>query len=286
MAETKTRSTIGIDKVHYAIMTDEIAETYGPIKRLAGAIDMSVSTTTNDATQYADNGAWDTVNSEAETAVQLQLVDITPAIKAEILGLKMDENGVLMTGQTTSAPYIALGFEAIKSDKVNKRFVWFLKGRASTSDENYHTLEGGAPTLQEPTMNITFINRAKDGLKKFEVDTDADTNGVTEDWFAKVYEPNTTAIANADLSSIGMGALTLTPAFDPNVLEYETDTTNATNTINVTLADPGATVSILNGTIPVPNGSAATWEEGENTVTIKVTNGTATKTYTVVVTKS
>ena len=33
------------------------------------------------------------------------------------------------------------------------------------------------------------------------------------------------------------------------------------------------------------NGSSATWEEGENTVVITVTNGGSSKTYTVTVTK-
>ena len=42
------------------------------------------------------------------------------------------------------------------------------------------------------------------------------------------------------------------------------------------------------GEAEVDNGSAATWQEGSNTVTIKVTaaDGKTTKTYTVTVTKS
>ena len=53
-----------------------------------------------------------------------------------------------------------------------------------------------------------------------------------------------------------------------------------------TAAYNGATIVITNGSTTVANGSAATWETGENTLTIVVTNGTATKTYTVTVTKS
>lgn len=44
-------------------------------------------------------------------------------------------------------------------------------------------------------------------------------------------------------------------------------------------------VTITNGTTPVENGSAATWQTGVNTLTIKVTNGGVSKTYTVTVTK-
>lgn len=43
---------------------------------------------------------------------------------------------------------------------------------------------------------------------------------------------------------------------------------------------------IKNGSTVVENGGSATWSSGENVVTVKVTNGSAEKTYTVTVTKS
>ena len=90
---------------------------------------------------------------------------------------------------------------------------------------------------------------------------------------------------SARLSGLTIGALSLTPAFDPDVTEYTATTTNATNTITATPEDEGAEVSILNGETPVTNGTAATWQEGANTVTITVTNGEAEEVYTVTVTK-
>lgn len=91
---------------------------------------------------------------------------------------------------------------------------------------------------------------------------------------------------SARLSGLTIGALTLTPTFEPDTTEYTANTTNATNTITATLEDDDATVTILNGETPVENGTAATWQEGANTVTITVKNGTAQKVYTVVVTKT
>ena len=90
---------------------------------------------------------------------------------------------------------------------------------------------------------------------------------------------------SARLSGLTIGALSLTPEFDPDVTEYTATTTNATNTITATPEDEGADVSILNGETPVTNGTAATWQEGANTVTITVTNGEAEEVYTVTVTK-
>lgn len=90
----------------------------------------------------------------------------------------------------------------------------------------------------------------------------------------------------ADLSSLTIGALTLTPAFDADVTEYTVETSNATNKVTAAAADENATIQILNGETEIENGSSASWETGENTLTINVTNGSAEKTYTVTVTKS
>ena len=87
---------------------------------------------------------------------------------------------------------------------------------------------------------------------------------------------------NARLSGLTIGALTLTPEFDPDTTEY----TATTNTVTATPEDGDATVTILNGENPVENGTAATWTEGDNTLNITVENGTAQKIYTVTVTKS
>lgn len=75
------------------------------------------------------------------------------------------------------------------------------------------------------------------------------------------------------------------PTFDPDVVSYTANTTNATNTITATPEDESAEVTILNGETPVTNGQAATWIEGANTVTITVKKDTAQNVYTVTVTK-
>lgn len=66
---------------------------------------------------------------------------------------------------------------------------------------------------------------------------------------------------------------------------YTLATSNNQNKITATPADANATVEINLGIAPVENGTAATWAAGENTLTIKVTNGNSAKTYTVTVTK-
>lgn len=96
------------------------------------------------------------------------------------------------------------------------------------------------------------------------------------------------ASADATLADLKIGALALSPAFAAATTSYTAATTNASNTVTATPADAGATIEITVGDKPTDNGSAVTWASGANTVKIKVTaaDGTATKTYTVTVTKS
>lgn len=101
----------------------------------------------------------------------------------------------------------------------------------------------------------------------------------------QTYTITLTREADCTLSALTIGSLILEPAFDKDVLEYTTTTTNATNTVTATPTSEDATVTILNGETPVESGSAATWEEGENILSIEVANGEESQTYTVTVTK-
>lgn len=97
-----------------------------------------------------------------------------------------------------------------------------------------------------------------------------------------------TPSADATLSALKLGNLSLSPAFTSAGITYTASTEAATTTITATPANAGAKIEIKVGAKVIENGKAATWAEGENTVTINVTaeDGTTTKTYTVTVTKS
>lgn len=69
--------------------------------------------------------------------------------------------------------------------------------------------------------------------------------------------------------------------FQPGVTKYKVTTPNATDTITATAYDEGATPVIKNGATAVTSGTAATWVNGHNTVTVTVTNGSASTVYTI-----
>lgn len=92
-------------------------------------------------------------------------------------------------------------------------------------------------------------------------------------------------VDNALLADLKIGGLTLTPKFDTSTESYTVTTTEATNTITAFPESATANIEIKVGTTQVTNGGKATWNSGSNTVTVKVTDGEQTKTYTVTVTK-
>lgn len=91
------------------------------------------------------------------------------------------------------------------------------------------------------------------------------------------------------LSTLAIGSLELTPAFDPNVTEYAATTTNATNKITATASNEKFTVAIESDDAAIALNGTATWKTGENEVTITVSSGDGEdankKVYIVTVTK-
>lgn len=69
------------------------------------------------------------------------------------------------------------------------------------------------------------------------------------------------------------------------MLEYTATTSNATNKVTATATDPYAEIEILVGETEIENGESASWEVGENTLTITVSGGAPDTVYTVTVTR-
>ena len=91
---------------------------------------------------------------------------------------------------------------------------------------------------------------------------------------------------SANLLRLTIGSLALTPTFDSAKTSYTATTTNATNKVTAVAENVDAEIEIKNGSTTVSNGSSASWSVGANTLTVKVTSGMLTKTYTVTVTRS
>ncbi len=97
-----------------------------------------------------------------------------------------------------------------------------------------------------------------------------------------------TPSSDAALSDLRIGSLTLSPSFSSTVTSYTTSTYNATNTITAIPADGSASIQVKVNGAEIDNGTAASWQNGSNTVAVTVIaeDKETTKSYTVTVVKS
>lgn len=93
---------------------------------------------------------------------------------------------------------------------------------------------------------------------------------------------------NARLSALTVGSLSLSPAFDGDVLSYTATASAATAAINATTEVAGAQVAIAYNNANVKNGGTVTWlaDGTAHPLTVTVKNGNETVVYTVNVTKA
>lgn len=97
---------------------------------------------------------------------------------------------------------------------------------------------------------------------------------------------------DAKLQSLTIGALSLTPTFDPDTLSYTASAASNVASAVVTAvpavnaATLGITATAGTSTKNVVNGTAATLSTGANVIGVEVKNGNEVKVYTVTVTKA
>ena len=283
--------TIGLDNMVYSKITEGSngEEIYGAVKKLAKSISVDLSVELLEAILYADDGASDAVKEFKKGTLGLGVDDIGNETAADLLGVAIDTNGAVVSTAEDVAPYAAIGFRA-KKPNGKYRYFWLYRVKFGIPGTTLAT-KGDSISFQTPKIEGTVMRRNKvDGRGKhpWKIEITEGETGVVQTavdaWFDTVYEPAYTDLG-VRLSNLAIGSVSLTPTFDTNTTEYTASTSNATNTITATAADNTAAIVVAVNGNSLTNGSAASWNNGENTVVITVTKGSSSKTYTVTVTK-
>lgn len=179
---------VGLRDLHYAVLTsdDSTGVEYDTPKPIVGAINATITPTTNSATLYADDGAAETATALGEITVALNTKDLPSEVQADLLGHEVNSEGVLIRKSTDVAPYVAIGFKSEKSNG-KFRYVWLYKGKFQPSEQAYNT-KTDTPEFQTPTINGTFVRREFDDAWQATGDEDDDTFTGGDTWFDEVYE--------------------------------------------------------------------------------------------------
>ena len=285
-------STIGLDRPFYAKITEDPVtgyETYGAPQRMAKAISADLSVELAEATLYADDGPAEVVKEFKSGILSLGIDELYSGVAADLIGVTVDANGVVISTSEDGPPAVAIGFRAKKANG-KYRYFWLYKIKFGVPGNALAT-KGDSITFNTPKLEGTVMRRNKpdgNGNHPWKAEVLEGETGVIQtavnNWFNSVYEPSYTD-AGVSLSALAIGSVSLSPTFAAGTTEYTASTSNATNTVTATAADNAATVVITVNGNSLTNGSSATWETGENTVIVTVTKGSSSKTYTVTVTK-
>lgn len=291
MAE-KNKVKFGLKNVHIAKMTTTTdpttgkeAYSYAAPKAWPGAVSLSMDMQGGLSPFYADDRKYYVTYSHTGYEGDLESALVPDFIKEEIFGDTIDENGILSENTQDQPNEFALLFEFDGDAKATRHILYnCTMTRPSLGSQTKE--ETAEPQTESATISASPRG---DGLLHTQTTSETPVANYNA-WYDSVYVPAADDGGDeteaAKLSSLSIGSLTLTPAFDADTISYTATTENATNTITATAAE-GITVAIKNGDTDVESGAAATWEDGENTVTITASaDGMATTTYTVVVTKS
>lgn len=165
---------------------------YGAPFKIAPAVSASISPSTSDDAFYADDVALISNQTISSIAVELETADIKDEIVAKLMGLEIDEKGVVHDNVNKVAPKVALAFRSLKSNNKYK-YVVLYKGSFGVGEDEYATKEDSI-SFKTTTITGTFLPTVFNGDWRASVNEDA--NGVDaatiKEWFTKVYGATTT----------------------------------------------------------------------------------------------
>lgn len=189
-------ATIGLDNLFYSKITEDENgnETYGTPVKLAKAISADISVELNEASLFADDAEAESIKAFKSGKLSLGVDDIGVEAAEDLTGASTDDNGVLVSTSDDLAPYVAVGFRALRANG-KYRYFWLYRVKFATPSTSLAT-KGDSIAFQTPSIEGTIMRRNKvDGQGNHPWKTEVTEGGknVTDEtitsWFTSVYEP-------------------------------------------------------------------------------------------------
>lgn len=278
MAKTKLRKTITNVGYAPALIDQETGGiTYGDVvwfvHNEAGGREYSASPNGETTSIYADGMEVYSAEENHGYDIDLTLLRVTDDVDTAWLGRVVEDGAVFEYASNEELPHFALIIIEDTTDGIGETNVWYDCHCSERPEMAGKTMEGAGFDPEFPTYKIAARPRMSDRI------VSARIPGKSK--LTTIPEPKGTT-----LTTLKVGTLALDPPFNGGVTSYTATTSNTTDTVTAEAASDGAQVVIKNGATTVTNGGAATWTTGTNTLTVTVTNGEKSQTYSVKVTKS
>lgn len=277
----KNKVKFNLKNVHYALLTlnAQGVPTFGTPIPIPGAVSISLDANGEPENFYADGYAYYVINNNMGYEGDLEVAMIPESFRVDVLKETRDANGVLVEDANSELAKFALLFE-FDGDKRHIRHAMYNCSASRPAIEGQTNEDSKEVQTETLTLNVSPLPDGRVKAKTGDITSDA----VYTSWYDAVYLA-AASTEDATLSALTIGSLTLSPAFDEDVTEYTAATSNAADAVAAVATEDAAGVVIVANGDSIASGDDVTWQAGENTVVITVTNGNASRTYTVTVTK-
>jgi phi13 family phage major tail protein len=180
----------GLEQVHIAFFSEQSTpetpawEDPIPIK---GAVSFSTSPEGEESEFYADNTKYFTHTSNNGYTGELEMANIPDDVLAEMLGMTIDRNGMLVESADDEPKEFAL-MGQIQGDKKNRRFVYY-RCKASRPGQESSTSEASV-TPTTDTLSLTILPLESNKIIKGVIELSDSNQTVYDDFFEQVTLPD------------------------------------------------------------------------------------------------
>ena len=186
---------VNVNKLYFALLTtDEIGTPLTSLifetpEYIPGVRQIDAKSKVSTEKLYAEGKVWETDSTLEEISVDIDLAELSNASYAKYLGHNMATLGGAYSTDEDKAPYLAVLFEATKSNG-KKAYRVYYKGKLEEPSENAKTKEGKTD-YQTHKVTATFQALKNNGIGIYKVDED-DLDcpvGIATSFFATVNIP-------------------------------------------------------------------------------------------------
>lgn len=167
---------VSLKKIHYAVMTDEVAETHGTVKTLTMPIELGLTPNYSEAGFDAGDRQVAYENQLDSISIAGQLADLPTEVQEDWYGHKKSADGGLIISVEDQAKYVAIGFES------GSKLVWLYKAKFKPTEETNTTKKKGETAFRQHGFAGEALPLAT-GIVRHTVRTDDTGVTVTADTF-------------------------------------------------------------------------------------------------------
>lgn len=187
---SQNKVTFGLERVHIAFF-DETAQGLPAWKKpipIPGAVRWTPEAQGESSTFYADNTAYFVISSNNGYTGELELALVPDAVLAEMLGWKIDSNGMLVEVSDAIPKKFAL-LGQVQGDQKNRRFVYYDCQASRPAKERKTKAESVEVTTDVLSLSVSPIELGGKMIVKGDLELSATNATAYNSFFTSVYVP-------------------------------------------------------------------------------------------------